>query len=88
MGFVQIAATILIYGILFILIERVSFKNSGSLKNKIIYAVSFALIIILYNLYARTLEEPPFIYVTVFQIVYVTILAAVYIVWQNKRKNK
>lgn len=87
MEFKQIIAIILIYGILFFLIERVSFKDGGTLKSKIIYAVLFDLLIILYNLYSRTLEEPPLIIVTIFQISYVTILAVGYIIWQIKRKK-
>lgn len=88
MGFTQIFITVLIYVVLFFVLERVSFKDDATLKNKIIYAVLFALLIILYNLFLTTIENPPELSVTIFQIGFVVVLSVSYIIWKVIEQNK
>lgn len=82
----QILLPIAIYVFIFFLIEKVSFKKTDKFKSKVIYAVSFSLIVIFANIAIALSEKAPHIAVTIFQIIIVVCLSAFYIVWQSSKK--
>lgn len=86
MGIQQIVLPILIYLVIFFLIEKVSFKKDDKFKSKLIYAIGFVLLIIIINVLAMLGDNPPHVGITIYQITIAVIISVSYIFFEYNRR--
>ncbi len=87
MDFMGLILTIVIYVILFFIIDVATIKKDAPFRLRFMYAFGFFSLIVVVNLLSATSVEPPFIGITIFQISFCFILCGSYVLW-HYLKNK
>lgn len=88
MDFYTIIMTIIIYVVLFYLIEIITIKKDSPFSLRVKYAIGFFLLNLLVNILFVVSSNPPPLSVTIFQISFLVILSSSYIIWHHIKNKK
>lgn len=88
MNILSAILAVLIYVVVFFVIERVSFKDSDKFVSKVLYACGFSILVIAVNIVVAVGPNRPHIGITLFLIGVALSISIGYIIWQYSKKHK